>query len=187
MGDEVMRSMMNALILFSAILLVSFTTFHSSFSQTNTSSPFSKVNSEIKSISGQTPDGRYFINLQYAPALVGKGDTVFFMVNLFENAGGKQIRMRHVDCDFIIDKNGTELFRMSSKYGEPFFHSINGVMLPAFKFTEPGKYEISIEIAGIFFTPIEPVFANFSAMVIPAAEEKMQLKLSALDEAILSK
>lgn len=86
---------------------------------------------------------------------------MFFMINLFENVGDKQIRMRHVDCDFIIQKDGIELFRMSTKYGEPFFHSINGVMLPSFKFTESGKYTISVEVAGIFFVPIEPVFANF--------------------------
>lgn len=82
------------------------------------------------------------------------------------------------DCDFIIDKGGTELYRMSSKYGEPSFHSINGVMLPTYKFTEHGKYTISVEIAGIFFTPIKPVFANFSALAHPTTDGKIELKLS---------
>ena len=120
-----------------------------------------------------------FVNMKYSPALVVNGETMFFMVNLFENNGGKQIRMRHVDCDFIIDKDGTEMYRMSSKYGEPFFHSINGVMLPNYKFTEHGNYTISVEIAGILFTPIKPVFVNFSAIASPTMEEKIELKLSA--------
>ena len=148
MGDLVITS-----ILFSLILLICFTTFHSTFSQTNTSSPFSNSNAKIESISGYTSDEKYFVNLQFAPTLVGRGETMFFMVNLFENAGDKQIRMRHVDCDFIIQKDGIELYRMYTKYGEPFFHSINGVMLPTYKFTESGKYTISVEIAEYFLIP----------------------------------
>lgn len=173
MGDVISTS-----ILISLVILICFTTFHSSFSQANTTSPFSKSNVKIQSISAHTSDGKYFVTLQYAQTLVGKGETMFFMVNLFENVGDKQIRMRHVDCDFIIQKDGIELFRMSTKYGEPFFHSINGVMLPSFKFVESGKYTISVEIAGILFNPIEPVFANFSAIVSPAVEGKLGIKIS---------
>lgn len=88
-----MADMITTLII-TLILLVSFTPIQTSFSQSNTS-PFAKANSEIKSVSGQTFDGRYSINMQYSPAIVGKGETVFFMVNLFDNAGGKQIRLRH--------------------------------------------------------------------------------------------
>ena len=86
--------------------------------------------------------------------------------------------MRHVDCDFIIQRDGIELFKMSSKYGEPFFHSINGVMLPSFRFSEPGYYTISVEIAGQLFIPIRPVFANFSAAVSPTADGNLEIKLS---------
>ena len=100
------------------------------------------------------------------------------MVNMFDNNKDKQIRMRHVDCDFIIQRDGIELFKMSSKYGEPFFHSINGVMLPSFRFSEPGKYTISVEIAAQLFIPIGPVFANFSAVVSPTADGNLEIKLS---------
>ncbi len=85
--------------------------------------------------------------------------------------------MRHVDCDFI-QKDGIELFQMSSKYGEPFFHSISGVMLPSFRFDEPGNYAISVEISAILFIPLEPVFANFSTLVTPVAEENLEIKIS---------
>jgi hypothetical protein len=159
------------------VLLSCFTTFHNSFSQINTKSPFSEINAKIQSISRATSDGKYFVNLQY-PALVNKGEPTFFMVNLFENAGEKQVRMRHVDCDFIIQRNGVELYKMSTKYGEPLYHSINGVMLPSFGFNEPGKYTISVEIAAVFFVPIEPALANFSATVTPITGGNVEIMLS---------
>jgi hypothetical protein len=115
--------------------------------------------------------------LQYGPASVRKGGPTFFMANFFENTGEKQIRMRHVDCDFIIQRDGIELFKMSSKYGEPFYHSINGVMLPSFSFGDSGKYTISVEITAVFFVPIEPAFANFSAIVTPITEGNSEIKL----------
>jgi hypothetical protein len=86
--DNVMEDMINTSILISLVLLICFTTFHSSSSQANTTSPFSKTNSNAPSVSGLTPDGKYFINLQYAPTLVEKEEPIFFMVNLFENVGG---------------------------------------------------------------------------------------------------
>lgn len=67
---------------------------------------------------------------------------------------------------------------MSTKYGEPLFHSINGVMLPSFPFSEPGMYKISVEIAGDFFIPIKPVFANFSAMVSPTTDGNLKFNIS---------
>ena len=160
------------------VLFICFTTYQSSFSQTNTSSPFSKSHSKIKGASGDTFDGKYRVNLQYGPEIVRNGESTFFMVNLFENVGDKQVRLRHVDCDFIITKDGTERYRMSTKYGEPFFHSINGVMLPTFKFTEIGKYTISIEIAGILFAPIPTTSANFSVIASATTEDNLEIRFS---------
>ena len=100
------------------------------------------------------------------------------MVNLFENNGDKQIRMRHVDCDFIILKDGIELYKMSTKYGEPLFYAINGVILASFPFSQSGNYTISIEVAGQYSIPIIPVFANFSAMVSPTSDGSLKIKLS---------
>ena len=164
--------------LFSVVSLICFTTFQNSFSLLDTKSPFSESNATVSNISSTTSDGKYYINLQYGP-LVKNGDVSFFMINMFENSGNEQIiRMRHVDCDFIIQKDGIELFKMSKKYGEPFFHSISGAMLPSFRFDEPGKYIISVEIAGVLFIPMEPVFANFSAVLTPVAEGNLEFKLS---------
>jgi hypothetical protein len=176
-ADEDMGNIIYISLIISLVLLICFTTFQKSFSLINTKSPFSESNAKIKSISSSTSDGKYFINLQYGPD-VKKGDLIFFMVNMFDNSGDKQIRMRHVDCDFIILRDGIELFKMSTKYGEPFFHSINGVMLPSFRFSEFGRYTISVEIAAQLFIPITPVFANFSAILTPTPNGDSKINLS---------
>ena len=93
-------------------LLIFFTFFQSSFSLI-TKSPFSDDDAKIESILSRTSDSKYFVNLQYSPELVRKGELSFFTVNLFNNSGDKQIRMRHVDCDFIILRNEFELFKIS--------------------------------------------------------------------------
>ena len=164
-------------LIISVLLLLYITTLQNSFSLVNTKSPFSESTAKIKNISSSTSDGKYFVNLQYGPE-VKSGEPTFFMVNMFDNNKDKQIRMRHVDCDFIIQRDGIELFKMSTKYGEPFYHSINGVMLPSFRFSDSGKYTISVEIAAQFFIPITPVFANFSAVVSPTADGNLAIKLS---------
>ena len=178
MGDKGMRNITCISLIISLLLLLYITTLQNSFSLINTKSPFSESDAKIESISSGTSDGKYFVNLQYGPALVRKGEPTFFMANLFDNTGDKQIRMRHVDCDFIIQRDGIELYKMSTKYGEPFYHSINGVMLPSFRFSEPGNYTISVEIAAQLFIPITPVFANFSAIVTPTPDVDLKINLS---------
>ena len=164
-------------LIISFALLTYFTALQDSLWLAGIQSPFSDSNAKIENISSRTSGGKYLVNLQYAE-LTGKGEPSFFMVNLFHNSGDKQSRMRHVDCDFIILRDGIELYKMSTKYGEPLFHSINGVMLPSFPFSEPGMYKISVEIAGDFFIPIKPVFANFSAMVSPTTDGNLKFNIS---------
>ena len=172
-----MRNITCISLIISLLLLVCIITFQNSFSLINSKSPFSESNAKIKNVSSSTSDGKYFVNLQYGPE-VKSGEPTFFMVNMFDNNKDKQIRMRHVDCDFIIQRDGIELFKMSTKYGEPFYHSINGVMLPSFRFTESGNYTISVEIAAQLFIPIIPVFANFSAIVTPTSDGDLKINLS---------
>ncbi|TLX86973.1 MAG: hypothetical protein E6L04_03120 [Thaumarchaeota archaeon] len=173
-----MRNISCISLIICLLLLLYITTLQNTFSLVNSKCPFSESTAKIKSISSSTSDGKYFVNLQFGPEIVKSGEPTFFMVNIFDNNKDKQIRMRHVDCDFIISRDGIELFKMSSKYGEPFYHSINGVMLPSFRFSEPGNYTISVEIAAQLFIPIIPVFANFSAAVSPAADGNLEIKLS---------
>ena len=178
MADKDMGNIIYISSIFSLVLLIFFTTFQNSFSLVNSKSPFSESNAKIENISSSTSDGKYFVNLQYGPE-IKNGEPTFFMVNMFENNKDKQTSMRHVDCDFIIQRDGIELYKMSTKYGEPFYHSINGVMLPSFRFSDSGKYTISVEIAAQFFIPITPEFANFSAIVTPTPDGDLKITLSA--------
>ena len=178
MADKDMGNIIYISSIFSLVLLIFFTTFQNSFSLVNSKSPFSESNAKIENISSSTSDGKYFVNLQYGPE-IKNGEPTFFMVNMFENNKDKQTSMRHVDCDFIIQRDGIELYKMSTKYGEPFYHSINGVMLPSFRFSDSGKYTISVEIAAQFFIPITPEYANFSAIVTPTPDGDLKITLSA--------
>jgi hypothetical protein len=166
-----------SILIISFTLLAYFTALQDSFWLAGIQNPFSDSNAKIENISSRTTGGKYLVNLQYAES-ASKGEPSFFMVNLFHISSDKQSRMRHVDCDFIITRDGIQLYKMSTKYGEPLFHSINGVMLPSFPFSEQGMYKISVEIAGDFFIPIKPVFANFSAMVSPTTDGNLGINLS---------
>jgi hypothetical protein len=172
-----MRNITCISLIISLLLLLYITTLQNSSSLVNTKSPFSESNAKINSISSSTSDGKYFVNLQYGPE-IKSGEPTFFMVNMFDNNKDKQIRMRHVDCDFIIQRDGIELFKLSTKYGEPLFYAINGVMLASFAFNETGNYTIYIELAGQYSIPIRPVFANFSAMVTHTSDGNLEVKLS---------
>lgn len=73
---------------------------------------------------------------------------------------------RHVDFNFIIIKDGKEVFSASNQTGQPQIplHSIPGTMdIPLFTydFQKTGEYIIKIPIFGILFNPIIPEEAEF--------------------------
>jgi hypothetical protein len=73
---------------------------------------------------------------------------------------------RHVDFNFIIIKDGKEVFSASNQTGQPHIplHSTPGTMdIPLFTydFQETGEYIIKILIFGILFSPIIPEQAEF--------------------------
>ena len=73
---------------------------------------------------------------------------------------------RHVDFNFIIVKNGKEVFRASNQTGQPHIplHSIPGTMdIPLFTydFEKTGESTIKIPVFGILFNPIIPEEAKF--------------------------
>jgi len=73
---------------------------------------------------------------------------------------------RHVDFNFIIVKDGKEVFSASNQTGQPHIplHSIPGTMdIPLFTydFQKTGEYTIKIPIFGILFNPIIPEEAEF--------------------------
>jgi hypothetical protein len=73
---------------------------------------------------------------------------------------------RHVDFNFIIIKDGKEVFSASNQTGQPQIplHSIPGTMdIPLFTydFQKIGEYTIKIPVSGILFNPIIPEEAEF--------------------------
>ena len=86
-----------------------------------------------------------------------------------------QTRLRHVDCDLIIEKDNIELFKLSSKYGESVYHAISGTFLASYQFNETGIYKISVELEGINFIPITPVFASFNVAVPANSSENLRI------------
>jgi hypothetical protein len=128
-------------------------------------SPFTNSTAKIESVSKNTTAANYNVGLKYSQQPIKKGEPAFFMVDMSSITNGEYIRMRHVDCDFVILRDKQEMYKLSSQYGEPQFHSINGIMLASFDFKDVGTYTISIKITGELFIPISPVFANFSVVV----------------------
>ena len=73
----------------------------------------------------------------------------------------------HEDFNFIVLKDGKEVFRASNQTGQPNIplHSIPGTMdIPLFtyNFQKSGEYTIKIPVFGILFNPIIPEEAEFT-------------------------
>jgi hypothetical protein len=140
--------------------------------------PFAMNNAKIKSVKGTTHDGKYLVELEYSPEQAKKGQVTFLRIDLFDNLMNNQTRLRHVDCDLIIEKNNVELFKLSSKYGESVYHSISGTILTSYKFNETGIYKISVKLEGINFIPIIPVLTSFNVEVPTNSSENFNISLA---------
>lgn len=143
-----------------------------------TNNPFSMSNAKIESVKGITSDGKFLVVSQYDPEQAEKGQITFLRIDMFDNVKNNQTRLRHVDRDLIIVKDNNELFKISSKYGEPLYHVISGTFLASYQFNEAGIYKLSVELVGINFIPINPVFVNFTAIVSSAANENLRINLA---------
>jgi hypothetical protein len=137
--------------------------------------PFATSNVNLKNIKGTTPDGKYLVEIQYSPEQASKGKVTFLRIDLFDNTMNNQTRLRHVDCDLIIEKDRSEVFKLSSKYGESLYHSISGTFLASYQFNETGVYIMSVELSGINFVPIVPVFVSFIVSITDNETENLSI------------
>lgn len=137
--------------------------------------PFATNNANIKNVKSTTSDGKYLVEVQYSPDQASKGKVTFLRIDLFDYTMNNQTRLRHVDCDLIIEKNHSEVFKLSSKYGEPFYHSISGTFLASYQFNETGTYMMSVELSGVNFDPIAPVFVSFNVSVPDNETENLSI------------
>jgi hypothetical protein len=103
------------------------------------------------------------IDLQIQPFPVAKNvDTQFMITFLQPSTQSVQV---HVDYDFAISKMNNEVFRASSKTGQPLLHTAEGIVKIPYKFDQEGQYSLQISVMGINFIPIKTEQALFDLKV----------------------
>ena len=175
------NSKMRGVIAFASILLTGMLIlpafYQYSYSLVIANNPFySMSNAKILGVRGHTSDGKLLVELEYSPEVVKKDELTFFRINFFDSDSND--RTRHVDCDLIVRKSGTELFKASKQYGEPLIHSPNGILLTSFGFNETGRYTLSVEVGGLNFFPIKPLFVDFFATISKMSDGSFRSILS---------
>jgi len=103
------------------------------------------------------------IDLQIKPYPVTKNvDTQFMITFLQPSTQSVQV---HVDYDLAISKMNSEVFRASSKTGQPLLHTAEGIVKIPYKFDQEGQYSLQISVMGINFIPIKTEQALFDLKV----------------------
>jgi hypothetical protein len=103
------------------------------------------------------------IDLQIKPFPVTKNvDTQFMVTFLQPSTQSVQV---HVDYDLAISKMNSEVFRASSKTGQPLLHTAEGIVKIPYKFDQGGQYSVQISVLGINFIPIKTEQALFDLKV----------------------
>jgi hypothetical protein len=103
------------------------------------------------------------IDLQIQPFPVTKNVDTQFMIKFLQPS--TQSVQVHVDYDFAITKMNSEVFRASSKTGQPLLHTAEGIVKIPYKFDQGGQYSIQISVMGINFIPIKTEQALFDLKV----------------------
>jgi len=117
-------------------------------------SPDTKAATDGKSIN---------IDLQIQPFPITKNVDSQFMITFLQPS--TQTVQVHVDYDFAITKMNNEVFRASSKTGQPLLHTAEGIVKIPYKFEEGGQYSIQVSVIGINFIPIKTEQALFDLKV----------------------
>ena len=103
------------------------------------------------------------IDLQIKPFPVTKNvDTQFMITFLQPSTQSVQV---HVDYDLAISKMNSEVFRASSKTGQPLLHTAEGIVKIPYKFDQEGQYSVKVSVMGINFIPIKTEQALFDLKV----------------------
>jgi hypothetical protein len=124
------------------------------------SKPVQITSSDTKSATNGTSVD---IDLQIKPFPVTKNvDTQFMITFLQPSTQSVQV---HVDYDLAISKMNSEVFRASSKTGQPLLHTAEGIVKIPYKFDQEGQYSVQISVMGINFIPIKTEQALFDLKV----------------------
>jgi hypothetical protein len=128
--------------------------------RTQTSKPVQITSSDTKAATNGTSVD---IGLQIKPFPVTKNvDTQFMITFLQPSTQSVQV---HVDYDLAISKMNSEVFRASSKTGQPLLHTAEGIVKIPYKFDQEGQYSVQISVMGINFIPIKTEQALFDLKV----------------------
>ena len=103
------------------------------------------------------------IDLKLQPfPITNNVDTLFMITFLQPSTQSVQV---HVDYDFAITKMNSEVFRASSKTGQPLLHTAEGIVKIPYKFDQEGQYSVQITVMGINFIPIKTEQSLFDLKV----------------------
>ena len=92
------------------------------------------------------------IDLQIQPFPISKDvDSQFTITFLQPSSQTVQV---HVDYDFAITNNDSEVFRASTKTGQPLLHTAEGIVKIPYKFDQGGEYSLQVSVMGIKPIPI---------------------------------
>jgi hypothetical protein len=127
---------------------------------TQVSKPVQITSSDTKAATNGTSVD---IDLQIKPFPVTKNvDTQFMITFLQPSTQSVQV---HVDYDLSISKMNSEVFRASSKTGQPLLHTAEGIVKIPYKFDQQGQYSVQISVMGINFIPIKTEQSLFDLKV----------------------
>jgi hypothetical protein len=127
---------------------------------TQVSKPVQITSSDTKAATNGTSVD---IDLQIKPFPVTKNvDTQFMITFLQPSTQSVQV---HVDYDLAISKMNSEVFRASSKTGQPLLHTAEGIVKIPYKFDQEGQYSVQISVMGINFIPIKTEQSLFDLKV----------------------
>jgi hypothetical protein len=93
------------------------------------------------------------IDLQIQPFPISKNEDSQFMITFLQPSS--QTVQVHVDYDFAITNNDSEVFRASTKTGQPLLHTAEGIVKIPYKFDQGGEYSLQVTVMGINFIPIK--------------------------------
>ena len=103
------------------------------------------------------------IDLQIQPFPISKNVDSQFMIT-FLQPSSETVQV-HVDYDFAITNNDSEVFRASTKTGQPLLHTAEGIVKIPYKFDQGGEYSLHVSVMGINFIPIKTEQALFDLKV----------------------
>lgn len=94
----------------------------------------------------------------------------------------------HIDYDFVItDSAGNRVYSAAKQLNQPVLHTEPSVVTIPYRFSDNGSYTLTVEVYGIFFTPITPESAEFSINVTPEFPAGMLLAVvAAMSAAIVA-